>query len=81
MVMKIKLPFNRCLVIVSPKKHYEILPAETVNFYREKIEKCSAALRTIRQEVNEHGFCADWDEIVFQCDQALEHRKNTGDTQ
>lgn len=44
-----------------------------------KTEKCSAALRAIRQEVSEHGFCADWDEIVFQCDQALEYRKNTGD--
>ena len=42
-----------------------------------KTEKCSAALRAIRQEVSEHGFCADWDEIVFQCDQALEYRKNT----
>ncbi len=76
MVMKIKLPFNCCLVIASPKKRYEILPVETVNFYREKIDRCSAALRAIRQEVNEHGFCADWDEIVFQCDQALEYRKN-----
>lgn len=66
--MKIKLPFNRCL------------PVETVNFYREKIDRCSAALRAIRQEVSEHGFCADWDEIVFQCAQALEHRKDTGDT-
>ena len=45
-----------------------------------KTEKCSAALRAIRQEVSEHGFCADWDEIVFQCDQALEYRKNTEDT-
>lgn len=80
MVMKIKLPFNRCLVIASPKKRYEILPVETVNFYREKIDRCSAALQAIRQEVSEHGFCADWDEIVFQCDQALEYRKNTGDT-
>ena len=34
--MKINLPFNRCLVIASPKKRYEILPAETVNLYREK---------------------------------------------
>ena len=79
MVMKIKLPFNRCLVIASPKKRYEILPVETVNFYREKIDRCSAALQAIRQEVSEHGFCADWDEIVFQCDQALEYRKNTED--
>lgn len=77
--MKINLPFNRCLVIASPKKRYEILPVETVNFYREKIDRCSAALRAIRQEVSEHDFCADWDEIVFQCDQALEYRKNMGD--
>lgn len=48
MVMKINLPFNRCLVIASPKKRYEILPVETVNFYREKIDRCSAALRAIR---------------------------------
>lgn len=79
MVMKIKLPFNRCLVIASPKKRYEILPVETVNFYREKIDRCSAALRAIRQEVSEHGFCADWDEIVFQCDRALEYCEDMGD--
>ena len=56
MVMKIRLPFNRCFVIASPKKRYEILPVETVNFYREKIDRCSAALQAIRQKVNEHGF-------------------------
>lgn len=28
--MKISLPFNRCLVIASPKKRYEILPVKTV---------------------------------------------------
>ena len=73
--MKINLPFNRCLVIASPKKRYEILPVETVNSYREKIDKCSAALQAIRQEVSEHGFCEDLDEIVFQCDQTLEYLK------
>ena len=73
--MKINLPFNRCLVIASPKKRYKILPVETVNSYREKINRCSDALRKIRQEVSEHGFCADWDEIVFQCDKTLEYLK------
>lgn len=77
--MKIKLPFNRCLVITSPKKGYEILPVESMNFYREKIKKCFAALRAIRQEVEEQGCCADWDEIVYQCDQALGDRKDTED--
>lgn len=73
--MKIKLPFNRCLIIASPKKGYEILPVESMNFYREKIKKCFAALRAIRQEVEEQGCCTNWDEIVYQCDRALEDRK------
>ena len=73
--MKINLPFNRCLVIASPKKRYEILPVETVNLYREKIDRCSAALQAIRKEVSEHSFCSDLDEIVFQCDQTLEYLK------
>lgn len=73
--MKITLPFNRCLVITSPKKGYEILPVESMNFYREKIKKCSAALRAIRQEVEEQGCCTNWDEIVYQCNRALEDRK------
>lgn len=75
--MKIKLPFNRYLIITSPKKGYKILPVESMNFYREKIKRCSAALRAIRQEVEEQGCCADWDEIVYQCDQALGDRKDT----
>lgn len=37
--------------------------------------RCREALKIIRQEVEEQGCCADWDEIVYQCDQALGERK------
>lgn len=67
--MKIKLPFNRFLVITSQKKRYEILPIDSVELYREKIKKHSEALLEIRKEIEEKGEFADLNKIVSLCNQ------------
>ena len=48
----------------------EQLEAENEDLNREK-NLHREALNIIRNEVEEHGFYADMDKIVYQCDQAL----------
>ncbi|MGN1079104.1 MAG: hypothetical protein ACI4TE_02915 [Alphaproteobacteria bacterium] len=56
--------------------------AEFYALYKHRIEqleeenaRCKEALKIILQEVEGQGGCADRDEIVYQCDQALGDRK------
>lgn len=67
--------FKEADKIKASAAEFYALHKHRIERLEEENARCREALKIIRQEVEEQGCCADWDEIVYQCDQALGDRK------